>query len=405
MRVVFYTHPFFLEPALEFTRAMAQRCEFHLMIEMTPRSLGSLLARTPPGLGPGVVDARSTLESIFPSSIRAYWTGARSVRSAVFGVGRTVHPATLPASMGVLRAIDRLEPDAIHLDDGSLRLAVARPWLPRISLMNVHDPVPHGGDANRRIDIGRRLAAGRVVRYRLHSEVFRGPFAARERIDPTRVDVVPLGIYDVVRGFLPGVVERSPRMVLFTGRIAPYKGLHVLYAAAPLIAASVPDVRFVVAGRAIEGYTPPVPPELPRGGRIEVIGGHIPNDRLARLHAEAAVVACPYLDATQSGVILTAYAFGTPVVASAVGGLPEQVDDGTSGLLVPPGDPRALAEAIVRVLTEPALGRRFGQGIEALRQGRLSWGSIAESVLAAYAAASDHPRPPADNEPPGGRPG
>jgi glycosyltransferase involved in cell wall biosynthesis len=384
VRVLFYTHPFFLEPALHFVREMAQRCELHLLLELTPRSRGSLLATTPGGLTSGLLDADRVIGSAFPAGVRAYWSGARSFRLAVYGNPRTVHPATIPTSVRVLRAIDRLQPDVVHLDDGSLRLAMAFPWLPRIALMNVHDPIPHGGDANRRVELGRRLVTRRVERYRLHSEVFRAPFAARSGVPPTRIDVAPLGVYDVMREWLGGPVARASRTVLFAGRIAPYKGLDVLYAAAPRVAQRVADVRFVVAGRAIDGYEPPSPPPLPNGGHIEVIHGHIANGRMARLHAEATVVACPYRDATQSGVVLTAYAFGTPVIASAVGGLPEYVEDGTNGLLVPAGDADALADAIVRVLTDSSLGERLQDGAASARDGRLGWPRIADLILESY---------------------
>lgn len=388
MRVLFYTHPFFLEPALHFARELSQRCELHLMLELTPRSLGSLLATTPVGLPTGLTDADRVMASAFPPGVRSYWSGASSFRLAVYGNPRTVHPATVPTSLRVLQAIDRLEPDVVHFDDGSLRLAMAFPWLPRIALMNVHDPIPHGGDVNRRVELGRRLVTRRVERYRLHCEVFRAPFAARSGIPSTRIDVAPLGVYDVMREWARGAVKRASRTVLFAGRIAPYKGLDVLYAAAPRVAERVADVRFVVAGRAIDGYEPPQPPPLPNGGRIEVIAGHVANDRLARLHAEATVVACPYRDASQSGVILTAYAFGTPVIASAVGGLPEYVEDGTNGLLVPAGDADALAEAIVQVLTDEVIRERLQEGAAAARDGRLGWPRIADLVLESYRAAT-----------------
>src|SRR5262245_54620137 len=128
MRVLFYTHPFFLEPALEFAREMAQRCEFHLMLEVTPRSVGSMLQITSSGLSAGATDADPVLAPRVPAAVRDYWKASRSFRLAAYGNARTVHPATIPASRRVVEAIDRLEPDVIHLDDGSLRLAMALPW-------------------------------------------------------------------------------------------------------------------------------------------------------------------------------------------------------------------------------------------------------------------------------------
>jgi glycosyltransferase involved in cell wall biosynthesis len=395
MRVLFYTHPFFLEPALEFTREMARRCEFHLMLELTPRSLGSMLQATSAGIPAGVTDADPIIGGRVPGDVRSTWRDARTFRLAVYGNARTVHPATIATSLRVLNAIDRLEPDVVHIDDGSLRLALAFPRLPAIHVMNVHDPIPHQGDRNRRIEAGRRLMARRVRRYRVHAEAFRVPFADRSGVSPSAIDVAPLGVYDVSAAWLGAPVERAPRTILFAGRIAPYKGIDVLYAAARLVSERVPDVRFVVAGRAISGYEPPPPPALANGGRIDVISGYVAADRLARLHAQATVVACPYLDATQSGVILTAYAFGTPVVASAVGGLPEYVDDGTTGLLVPPGDAAALAAALVRILTDRSTRGRLERGVAAVREGRLGWGRIADLLLESYSAATAGRRPAA----------
>src|SRR4030095_8826544 len=129
MRVLFYTPPFFLEPALEFAREMSRRCEFHLMIEVTPRSIGSMLNVTSAGIRAGVVDADPVLVPAVPDGVRRYWKGARRFPLSVYRNARTVHPATVTASLRVLAAIDRLEPDVVHLDDGSLRLAMAFPRL------------------------------------------------------------------------------------------------------------------------------------------------------------------------------------------------------------------------------------------------------------------------------------
>jgi glycosyltransferase involved in cell wall biosynthesis len=113
------------------------------------------------------------------------------------------------------------------------------------------------------------------------------------------------------------------------------------------------------------------------------------NSRLAALVQQASVVVCPYIDATQSGVVLTSYALGRPVIASAVGGLPEYVRDGQTGLLVAPGDPAALAAAIERVLLEDGLLDRLCSGVAALRGGDLDWATIGESVTRIYEEVID----------------
>ena len=179
--------------------------------------------------------------------------------------------------------------------------------------------------------------------------------------------------------------QDSGPIVLFFGRISPYKGLDVLYQAAPLVAQRVPGVRFVVAGRPVPGYHVPPPPPLPGGATIDVQFEYIHNERLRELFHSARVVACPYLEATQSGVVLTSYGFGKPVIASRTGGLPEYVRDGETGLLVPPGDAQELADALVRVLLDGDLRHRFQQGIGELMRGPLAWSNTARDLVDVYA--------------------
>jgi glycosyltransferase involved in cell wall biosynthesis len=176
--------------------------------------------------------------------------------------------------------------------------------------------------------------------------------------------------------------------VLFFGRLSPYKGLDVLFEAAHSVAERVPGVHFVVAGRPNPGYEPPPLPSLPNGAKIEIINRYIPSAQLGELFGAAAVVVCPYLDATQSGVVLTAYAFDRPVVGTAVGGLPEYILHDQTGLVVPPRDPRALADSLAAVLRDRELHRRLTDGVRAARARYFNWERVAAETLAAYSRAS-----------------
>jgi glycosyltransferase involved in cell wall biosynthesis len=216
----------------------------------------------------------------------------------------------------------------------------------------------------------------------LHNAAQRSAFCHRYRVDPRRAHVVHLGPYDVYRAFSAEAPPRADApMVLFFGRLSPYKGLDVLYGAAARVAEEVPGVRFVVAGRPIGGYAVPSPPDLTGGATLDVRPHYITNAELADLFQRADVVVCPYTDATQSGVVMTAYAFAAPVVASRVGGLPEYVMHGQTGLLVAPGEPDALASALIRVLREPGLRSSLGQGIRDIVAGKLSWAHAADCLV------------------------
>ena len=107
---------------------------------------------------------------------------------------------------------------------------------------------------------------------------------------------------------------------------------------------------------------------------------------------KADLVVLPYTSATQSGVIPVAAAFGVPVIASDVGGLAEQLDQGACGILVPPADAPALTRAIVDLWNHPTRARALGNALREAYATRRSWSSIAESVTNAFHLAISQSR-------------
>ena len=110
----------------------------------------------------------------------------------------------------------------------------------------------------------------------------------------------------------------------------------------------------------------------------------IPDDDITVFFRGSAVVVMPYIEASQSGVIPLAYAFGKPVVATRVGALPDIVEDGETGLLVEPGDADALARAIEELLENPDRRRKMGRQAHAHSREELNWDSIATTTHATY---------------------
>ena len=94
---------------------------------------------------------------------------------------------------------------------------------------------------------------------------------------------------------------------------------------------------------------------------------------------------CPYTNATQSGVVMSAYAFNKPVIATNVGGLPEMVRHEHYGLVVKDMDVTALTDAIVILWENPEKVERFSQEIKKdFQTGLLSWRKTAEDIISAY---------------------
>ena len=293
--------------------------------------------------------------------------------------------------------IRRFRPDVIHMQKWHLWFFLALPLFRAYPLViSVHDPEAHLGDRGAEKTPRWVVARGyrKADRLITHNEAMRTATIASHRVDADRVDVIPL----VERGdgsLRPDVSERAFE-ILFFGRIWEYKGLDRLIRAAPLVVSEVPEARFVVAGRGddLEPYLQMIDDP----SRFEIINEFVSEDRQAELFRRAAIVVLPYVEATQSGVIPVAASFGKPVVASRVGGLPEQVEHGVTGLLVPPRDDVALARAIIDLLSDES--RRHAMGREARRKARDEWSAaaVARRTLAVYERTIAERRPSLEPE-------
>jgi glycosyltransferase involved in cell wall biosynthesis len=172
---------------------------------------------------------------------------------------------------------------------------------------------------------------------------------------------------------------------MFFGRIWPYKGLEHLIRAEPLITARVPDARILIAGRGenLARYQA----MMTHPDRFEIDNEYIPDDRVIEYFKRAAVVVLPYVDASISGVIPISCTFGKPIVATAVGILPEMIEHGHSGLIVPPADHRALANAIVDVLTNDRLRRTLAAGARERAETTFAPEIVAKQTISVYRRA------------------
>lgn len=137
--------------------------------------------------------------------------------------------------------------------------------------------------------------------------------------------------------------------LLFFGYVKPYKGLDILLEAMPLVLAKIPQLRLTIAGE-VYGDASIYQEIIAKNGiskSIDFQNRYISNEEVKDFFLKADVSVLPYKHATQSGIIQLSYAFGLPVIASSVGGIPEVINQGKTGSLVPVNDAKALAAAII----------------------------------------------------------
>jgi glycosyltransferase involved in cell wall biosynthesis len=162
--------------------------------------------------------------------------------------------------------------------------------------------------------------------------------------------------------------EADPPEVLYVGRLSAEKGIRTLVDATR-------GLNLVVAG------------DGPLRSLVPDALGFVPHEEVQRLLARAAVVVLPSHREGLPMVLLEAMAHGRAVVATPVGGIPSLVEDGVTGVLVPPGDAKALREAIERLLVNPELRQRLGEAARAKVSELCSWERVTDATLDAYAAA------------------
>ena len=189
-----------------------------------------------------------------------------------------------------------------------------------------------------------------------------------------------LGDGDTTAVELPVTLPEDRPLLLFAGFVRPYKGLDILLDALPLVLAEMP-VHLLVAGEFWQGgeaqYRRQIQ-ELDIEEHVTIINEYLPDELLAACIDRADVVVLPYRSATQSGMIQAAFGRHTPVITTDVGGLAEVVEDGRTGLVVPPGDAAALATSINDYFLLN-LKRQFSKNIYA-HQKQHSWYTLSEKL-------------------------
>jgi glycosyltransferase involved in cell wall biosynthesis len=221
-------------------------------------------------------------------------------------------------------------------------------------------------------------------------------FGAQE----ARITVIPFGINNAVRNthLTPSEakqrlgIREGERTILFFGRINPYKGLEYLITAFRQILVRCEDYRLIIAGRpyGCENYWNTIREairEEVHTGRILLRSEFIPDDQTEVYFKAADLLALPYKQIYQSGVLFLGYSFGLPVVAADVGSMKDEIVEGETGFVSKPEDPIDLAKAIERYFTSN-LYRNLGtrrQQIRDYAEKQHSWDVVGQMTMGVYA--------------------
>jgi len=291
----------------------------------------------------------------------------------------------------LMRTISGIKPDVVHLVfEHRFPFYYAKiigdqyPFV-----VTIHEPkaVPNRGPiANGMVTVlqflnntGLTKSADKII---IHSDKLRAANLLA-RLPQSKIDAVQVGTFNFFK--TNHIAATESNNLLFFGRIAHYKGIGYLVKAAQKARSSVPDLTVTIAG---EGDLSKYGKMISGENWFEIINRYIPDDEVAVLFAKAAVLIMPYTDGSQTGLISVAGAFGKPVIATDVGNFNEMVDNGITGLIIPPIDVNSLSDAIVTLLKNARLRREMGENAKGkFRSGQFSWESIAARTQDIYQQA------------------
>ena len=299
------------------------------------------------------------------------------------------HPTNIFIFKDFIKKVKEFKPDVIHLQLGGGMIDFALlPFFKGYPIVaTFHDVKLHTGENSWKANFIRcweRKYSNQII---VHGEKLKEQMIQEYDHPKEKVHAIPIGEHEVApfKKYEREDIKEDGNLVLFFGRIWKYKGLEYLIKAEPMITKEVPDAKIIIAGtgedfKKYENMMVNKDNFIAYNYRIPYKGG-------AELFQRCSVVALPYIDASQSGVIPTAYGFKKPVVVTDVGAIPEIVDNGITGFIVPPRNPEALAEAIIKLLKDEKLRKQMGENAHKKLKTDLPWDNIAEKTIEVYEKA------------------
>lgn len=248
-------------------------------------------------------------------------------------------------------------------------------------VVTIHDGKSHTGEANRIENFIRRVVKHYVNKFIVLNKAEVDVFSEEFKVQKDKIFTSHLGYYEML-SLYGNTEKKQENYILFFGRISPYKGIEYLLQAMEIIHETHPHIKVIVAGSGTFYF------DISKYKNLDYIDFRnyfINLDELADLIRGSMFTVCPYTDATQSGVVYSSFALNKPVVATSVGGLPEMIEDGKTGLIVLPRNTEALASAFLYLLDQPYILQQMSDNIsESSRIGKGSWDIIAKEYINIY---------------------
>jgi glycosyltransferase involved in cell wall biosynthesis len=246
----------------------------------------------------------------------------------------------------------------------------------------LHESVPHTGKFPWYEKLLLRSLAKMDVQLIFPSATTKRRFLEYTRADATRSHKVFFGVVENLFTYInPNITERKRSALLF-GFVNSYKGVDYLAEAVNIIRKKIPDINVTIAGK---WSLPDLKEKLSKEPNFTIIDRSLSNEEMTRLIQESEMIVCPYTSASNSGVIMTAFVFNKPVIASDLDGLAEVIVHKENGMLVKPRDPQSIADAISWLMEHENERQQMKKNIAAfVNSSDFSWDHITRQTVDIY---------------------
>lgn len=296
----------------------------------------------------------------------------------------------LANSYTLYKYVQKINPDYILTDALNFLYVIPTLCFHHKTTLLLHDPLAHSGENQIRYRIKKRLNLKIASQYILFNQKQIIPFREfyhiyKKRISSTFLSIYEyLYLYDNIRISNNEIkqinTDSNFTYILFFGRISKYKGIEYLLRAYHELKEErqIENLKLIVAGGGnfdfdIERY---------RDDNIIIFNYFLPTEELVALIKKSIFVICPYVDATQSGVVMSSYTFLKPVIVTNVGGLPEMVADNQTGIIIPPKNVGALKNAILYLYSNPLVCKQMKDNIQSIyHNGNKCWSVAVKRIV------------------------
>jgi len=326
--------------------------------------------------------SKEKINEIMPEGIKNYLKEISYINFFVFYNLKLKSYKNLKLSFSLSKKLKNY--DIIHFNGSNGVLPILIFLLRKHKLIfTIHDLYSHSGEETR-LNFAKKLNT-----FIIKSKY---PVIIQNRVDynlithkclkkSKKIEFIPFGILDIYCEFINKNSDLPQSDILFFGRISPYKGLDYFVEAIKILYTNNISLKTIIAGDGIFNFHPD---EIERYN-IKLINRYISNDELYHLLINTKVVVCPYTDASQSGVVMTAFAFKKPVIASDVGNFPEIVKNNITGFIIPRQNANALALKLKELFSHPTMLKQIEKNITCFNfDSEYSWQSIATKLEKLY---------------------